>query len=133
MYCAESPSCQELVAPLEAIGPKYGVKLAYNTQISFSAPSYAAQCLAAQQAGVKALFIGDAVTVVESVAKDCAAQGYHPTVIASDGAVGEAFATAPGTLEQSARLRAADPVQRDQHAGHQDRWSRRSRSTSPSS
>ena len=96
MYCAEAAACQELVAPLEAIGPKYGVKLAYNTQISFSAPSYAAQCLAAQQAGVKALFIGDAVTVVESVAKDCAAQGYHPTVIASDGAVGEAFATAPG-------------------------------------
>jgi branched-chain amino acid transport system substrate-binding protein len=96
MYCAESPSCQELVAPLEAIGPKYGVKLAYNTQISFSAPSYAAECLAAQQAGVKALFIGDAVTVVESVAKDCAKQGYNPTIIASDGAVGVGFATTPG-------------------------------------
>jgi branched-chain amino acid transport system substrate-binding protein len=96
MYCAESPSCQELVAPLEAIGPKYGVKLAYNTQISFSAPSYAAECLAAKQAGVKALFIGDAVTVVESVAKDCAQQGYDPTIIASDGAVGVGFATTPG-------------------------------------
>jgi branched-chain amino acid transport system substrate-binding protein len=96
MYCAESPSCQELVAPLEAIGPKYGVKLAYNTQISFSAPSYAAECLAAQQAGVKALFIGDAVTVVESVAKDCAQQGYNPTILASDGAVGVGFATTPG-------------------------------------
>jgi branched-chain amino acid transport system substrate-binding protein len=96
MYCAEAASCQELVAPLEAIGPKYGVKLAYNTQISFSAPSYAAQCLAAQQAGVKALFIGDAVTVVQSVAKDCAAQGYNPTIIASDGAVGTQFTTTPG-------------------------------------
>jgi branched-chain amino acid transport system substrate-binding protein len=96
MYCAESPSCQELVAPLEAIGPKYGVKLAYNTQISFSAPSYAAECLAAKQAGVKALFIGDAVTIVESVAKDCAAQGYNPTIIASDGAVGVGFTSTPG-------------------------------------
>jgi branched-chain amino acid transport system substrate-binding protein len=96
MYCAEAASCQELVAPLEAIGPKYGVKLAYNTQISYSAPSYAAQCLAAQQAGVKALFIGDAVTVVQSVAKDCAAQGYNPTIIASDGAVGTQFTTTPG-------------------------------------
>jgi branched-chain amino acid transport system substrate-binding protein len=106
MYCAEAAACQELVAPLEAVGPKYGVKLAYNTQISFSAPSYAAECLAAQQAGVKALFIGDAVTVVESVAKDCAAQGYHPTVLASDGAVGEAFATAPGL---SSNLLAFEP------------------------
>jgi branched-chain amino acid transport system substrate-binding protein len=96
MYCAESPSCQELVAPLEAIGPKYGVKLAYNTQISYSAPSYASECLAAQQAGVKALFIGDAVTVVESVAKDCAQQGYNPTIIASDGAVGVGFTSTPG-------------------------------------
>jgi branched-chain amino acid transport system substrate-binding protein len=96
MYCAESPSCQELVAPLEAIGPKYGVKLAYNTQISYAAPSYASECLAAQQAGVKALFIGDAVTVVESVAKDCAAQGYNPTIIASDGAVGVGFTSTPG-------------------------------------
>ncbi len=96
MYCAEAAACQELVAPLEAIGPKYGVKLAYNTQISFSAPSYAAECLAAQQAGVKALFIGDSVTVVQSVAKDCAAQGYNPTIIASDGAVGIQFTSTPG-------------------------------------
>jgi branched-chain amino acid transport system substrate-binding protein len=96
MYCAESPSCQQLVAPLEAIGAKYGIKLAYNTQISYAAPSYAAECLAAQQAGVKALFIADAVTIDESVAKDCAAQGYNPTVIASDGAVGIQFLTTPG-------------------------------------
>ncbi len=96
MYCAEAAACQELVAPLEAIGPKYGVKLAYNTQISFSAPSYAAECLAAQQAGVKALFIGDSVTVVQSVAKDCAAQGYDPTIVASDGAVGIQFTSTPG-------------------------------------
>jgi branched-chain amino acid transport system substrate-binding protein len=96
MYCAESPSCQQLVAPLEAIGAKYGVTLAYNTQISFSAPSYAAECLAAKQAGVKALFLADAVTIDESVAKDCAQQGYNPTIIASDGAVGVGFATTPG-------------------------------------
>ncbi len=96
MYCAEAAACQELVAPLEAIGAKYGLKLAYNTQISYAAPSYASECLAAKQAGVKALFIGDAVTVVESVAKDCAQQGYNPTIIASDGAVGVDFKSTPG-------------------------------------
>ena len=133
MYCAEAAACQELVAPLEAIGPKYGVKLAYNTQISFSAPSYAAECLAAQQAGVKALFIGDAVTVVESVAKDCAAQGYYPTIVASDGAVGIQFASTPGPREEPVGLRAADPVQRDQHPGDQGDGRRPSRSISPPS
>jgi len=95
-YCAESPSCQELLAPLKAVGSKYGLTLGYVAEISYSAPSYAAQCLAAQQAGVKALFIGDAVTIVEAVAKDCAAQGYFPTIIASDGAVGVGFTSTPG-------------------------------------
>jgi branched-chain amino acid transport system substrate-binding protein len=95
-YCAESPQCQQLVAPLKAVGAKYGLKVGYVTQISYSAPSYAAQCLAAQQAGVTALFIGDAVSVVEAVATDCDKQGYDPTIMASDGAVGEGFAKTPG-------------------------------------
>jgi branched-chain amino acid transport system substrate-binding protein len=95
-YCAESPSCQELVTPLKEVGASYGISLSYIAEISASAPSYTAQCLAAQQAGIKALFIGDAVTVVEAVAKDCAAQGYNPTYIASDGAVGSSFLTTPG-------------------------------------
>src|ERR1700722_10423735 len=34
MYCAEAPACQELVSPLESIGAKYGLKLAYNVSIS---------------------------------------------------------------------------------------------------
>src|ERR1700679_767032 len=63
-YCAEAPSCQQLVAPLKAVGAQYGVSLSYIAEISASAPNYTAQCLAAQQAGIKALFIGDAVSVV---------------------------------------------------------------------
>jgi branched-chain amino acid transport system substrate-binding protein len=68
--------------------------------------SSAAECLAAKQAGVKALFIGDAVSVVEAVASDCNAQGYDPTIIASDGVVGEGFIKTPG-LEKN--LLAFDP------------------------
>jgi branched-chain amino acid transport system substrate-binding protein len=95
-YCAESPACQELLNPLKKVGSQYGVTLSYVAEISASAPSYAAQCLAAKQAGVKALFIGDAVSVVEAVATDCNQQGYDPTIIASDGAVGEGFEKTPG-------------------------------------
>jgi branched-chain amino acid transport system substrate-binding protein len=96
LYCAESPACQELVAPEKAAATKYGENLAYITQISASAPSFAAQCLAAKQAGATVLFIADAVSVVESVASSCAAQGYSPTIVASDGAVGKQFPQTPG-------------------------------------
>ena len=95
-YCAESPACQELLTPLKEVGSQYGITLGYVAEISASASSYAAQCLAAKQAGVKALFIGDAVSVVEAVATDCNQQGYDPTIIASDGAVGEGFQKTPG-------------------------------------
>jgi branched-chain amino acid transport system substrate-binding protein len=96
MYCAESPSCQELVAPEKAAATKYKEDLAYITQISYSAPNYDAQCLAAKQAGATVLFVADAVTVVQKVASDCASQGYKPTIVASDGAVGKQFPTSPG-------------------------------------
>src|SRR5207248_18502 len=94
--CAESPACQELVQPEKDASKKYSVPLAYLTAVSASAPNYTAQCLAAQQAGADTLFIADAVSVVEHVAKDCNTQGYKPWVIASDGAVASAFNKLPG-------------------------------------
>lgn len=96
IYCSESPACQELVAPEKQASITYGLPLAYSTGVSASAPSYTAQCLAAQQSGADVLFIADAVSVVESVAKACHTQGYNPTVLASDGAVGSAFNGLPG-------------------------------------
>jgi branched-chain amino acid transport system substrate-binding protein len=96
LYCAEAATCQEGVAPFEATAKKVGEKVGYVTQVSFSAPNYDAQCLAAKQAGVEALTVADAVSVVESVASDCTKQGYTPWQIALDGAVGESFLTAPG-------------------------------------
>lgn len=95
-YCAEAPACQELVAPERAAAKQYNENLAYITQISASAPSFAAQCLAAKQAGATALFVADAVSVVEAVGSSCAKQGYTPTIIASDGAVGRQFTSTPG-------------------------------------
>jgi len=95
-YCAEAATCQEGVAPFEATAKKVNEKVGYVTQVSFSAPNYDAQCLAAKQAGVEALTVADAVSVVESVANDCLKQGYTPWNLALDGAVAESFQTAPG-------------------------------------
>jgi len=80
MYCAEAPVCGTFSAPFAkslqtAVG---GMSLAYNASIAASAPSYTAQCLAAKQAGVNALFIGDTPAVIPRVLTDCAQQGYTP-------------------------------------------------------
>lgn len=80
-YCAEAPVCQQLVAPQTRAAKADGTTLVYTASISFSASSYAAQCLAAQQAGAGAIVIYDGTTVVSHVAKDCAAQGYKPHII----------------------------------------------------
>jgi branched-chain amino acid transport system substrate-binding protein len=95
-YCAESPACQELVGPEKTVSAQLHENLVYQTAISASAPSFAAQCLAAKQDGATALFIADAVSIVEAVASSCNQQGYDPTVIASDGAVGNQFPQDPG-------------------------------------
>jgi branched-chain amino acid transport system substrate-binding protein len=99
-YCAESVTCLQAVAPLKAQGAKDHVPLVDATEISASAPSYAAQCLAAKQAGAGALVVADAVSVVESVAKSCEAQGYDPYEIALDGAVALSFTSTPGLKDK---------------------------------
>lgn len=96
IYCAESPACQQLIGPESQAAQQYGVPLVYKASVSASAPNYTAPCLAAKQAGVQALFIADAVSVVEKVAKDCSSQGYTPSVISDDGAVAAAFKNSPG-------------------------------------
>jgi branched-chain amino acid transport system substrate-binding protein len=94
-YCAEQAICAEEMAPLRATAARLGVPVVYAAAISASAPNYTAQCLAAEHAGTKALFIADAVTVDLSAAASCLQQGYRPTEIAVDGAVALSFETAP--------------------------------------
>jgi branched-chain amino acid transport system substrate-binding protein len=96
LYCAESPICQQLVAPEKAAIAKAGLQLVYSSSISATSSSFAAECLAAQQAGATTLFIADAVAVVQSVAQSCTKQGYKPQVIADDGAVAQSFLKTPG-------------------------------------
>jgi branched-chain amino acid transport system substrate-binding protein len=96
LYCAESPICQQLVAPEKVAISKAGLQLVYNSSISATSSSFAAQCLAAQQAGATSMFIADAVQVVQSVAQSCTKQGYKPVAIADDGAVSQSFLQTPG-------------------------------------
>lgn len=81
LYCAESPSCQEAVGPVKAAGKNLGIPVTYVAAISATAPNYAAQCLAAKDAGVDAVFIADATSTIVKVISDCARQNYHPKYV----------------------------------------------------
>jgi branched-chain amino acid transport system substrate-binding protein len=95
LYCAESVQCQESVPLIKAAGQSLGVPDVYNASIAATAPNFTAQCVAAKQAGVKAVFIGDSTSVIARVAQDCAAQGYQPVYITEGtGFTNQALTTA---------------------------------------
>jgi branched-chain amino acid transport system substrate-binding protein len=99
-YCAESAQCQESVPLIKAAGQSVGVPVTYSASISATAPNYTAQCVAAQQAGVKAIFVGDTISVIARVANDCKQQGYNPIFVTEGTGFQDLALTAPG-LENS--------------------------------
>ena len=96
LYCAEAVQCQEGVAPMKELSTKMGLPLKYDGEVSATAPSYTAQCVAAQQAGVTALFIADIAAVAAKVAQNCSQQGYHPIYVVDGVILGPSFQTTPG-------------------------------------
>lgn len=86
LYCAEAPQCAELVPLLKTAGAKVGVKQVYAQAISSTALDYTAQCVAAREKHVSAMFLAGASTTNGRVATDCAQQGYHPVyLVEGDG------------------------------------------------
>lgn len=79
VYCAEAAACEDVISPTKQAGKKLGVPVNYVAEISATAPNYTAQCLAAEQAHISAIFIADVPTVVQNVGHGCSEQGYNPT------------------------------------------------------
>jgi branched-chain amino acid transport system substrate-binding protein len=78
-YCVEAASCSQIASVDKALGQQYGVPLVYDAGISYSAPNYTAQCLAAKAAGPpQVLTVGDSGQITETVAEDCAQQNWSP-------------------------------------------------------
>ena len=95
VYCVEVAICAESIHQGEKVAAHYGIKYVYTSSIGFAAPNYTAQCLAAKQSGATAMTVGDASSVVEHVVTDCAAQGYTPRQLSSDGTVAAAWLKIP--------------------------------------
>jgi branched-chain amino acid transport system substrate-binding protein len=93
LYCAEVAACAQSVPLEKADAASVGIPLAYTASFAASAPNYTAQCLAAQQAGVDALFVaGASQSANQRVLDNCASQHYQPAAIAAVGTLGSAAA-----------------------------------------
>jgi branched-chain amino acid transport system substrate-binding protein len=95
MYCAEAAVCAEGVAPLKTAAASLNVPLVYSTAITFDAPNYTAQCLAAKQAGADVLWIAQSVNATLAAGNSCATQGYTPLELDDDGGITAAVLGAP--------------------------------------
>jgi branched-chain amino acid transport system substrate-binding protein len=96
LYCAESVQCQESVPLIKAAGQSVGVPVVYSASISATAPNYTAQCVAAKQDGVTAIFIGDSTSVIARVAADCSQQNYNPIYVTEGTGFTNQALTSPG-------------------------------------
>lgn len=96
VYCDDAPVCQQSVPVFEQTGRQLGVAVTYDAAISATAPNYTAQCLAAEQQHVQAVFIGETADTTVAFAKSCAQQGYTPLYVTEGAGFGMNVATAPG-------------------------------------
>jgi branched-chain amino acid transport system substrate-binding protein len=78
LYCVEAPSCAETSGLIKSAAQHLGVPFVYNAAVAMSAPNYTAQCVAAKQAHVSAIEIGDSSNILARIANDCSLQGYNP-------------------------------------------------------
>jgi branched-chain amino acid transport system substrate-binding protein len=87
LVCAEAPVCAGLPPVLTRIATQVigGSSVAYSGKIAASQPNYTAECLAAKEAGVDALYVAQNSVVVERVADQCGQQGFHPVMLGTVG------------------------------------------------
>ncbi|RLV47459.1 hypothetical protein D9V37_14760 [Nocardioides mangrovicus] len=103
VYCKESAGCTGVKTMMFDLGlsKANGGDPVYSAEASLAAPSFTAQCIAAQQAGVQVLAVAFDTSNVIRLAKDCDKQGYHPVYAESGTVPGDSLAAVPameGTL-----------------------------------
>jgi branched-chain amino acid transport system substrate-binding protein len=93
-YCVEAPICAQAVPPARGVARQLGMTVTAGA-IAASAPSYAAQCLAAKGSGVDAIWVADTAPVVQRFAADCRQQGYDPLEVGELGSATTAWLADP--------------------------------------
>ena len=67
-----------LKAHAEEAAKKFGIKVVYNAGASLTQPDYTSHCLGAQSAGAEIFAVSLDGNSVQSLARSCAAVGFHP-------------------------------------------------------
>jgi branched-chain amino acid transport system substrate-binding protein len=98
MYCAEAPTCEEAVTPFKQAGQKQGMAVPVALKIAAATPTFAAACLASQQAGAQAMSVLQEFSVVDKVISDCTKQGYHAVWVADGLDLAPSWVSTPGGL-----------------------------------
>ena len=97
IYCKESPGCTAVHTMMFDLGlsEANGGDPVYSAEVSLAAPSFTAQCIAAQQAGVQTLAVAFDTANVIRLANDCDKQGYNPTYVEAGTIAGDDVASTP--------------------------------------
>jgi branched-chain amino acid transport system substrate-binding protein len=97
LYCAESPVCKQSVSYVAAAAKIVGGVSVSSTQISSSAPSYTAQCLAAKNANVDAFMPAVGADVALRVIDSCTQLDYTPHQVNQTEDTGTSWLKDPNT------------------------------------
>ena len=87
MFCTEAPACKQLKGILPAFLKIQNspVKVVNSSDASASQPSYAANCLAAKNAGANSVSVFQSQSVTARIMQQCQQQGWSPTLIGANG------------------------------------------------
>lgn len=78
IYCAESPSCEDITKVVVQRASEFGLQPVYSAKASLAQPDFTAECLAARNAGAQILASALEATGAARIARACNRQGYHP-------------------------------------------------------
>jgi branched-chain amino acid transport system substrate-binding protein len=92
LACSEATQCALANSFLKPLATKGGVQYVYGGLVSSTAPDYTASCLAAQQAGAKAMvLLVPTAAEGQTIASDCARQNYKPAYIIPGEAIAAGY------------------------------------------
>lgn len=96
IYCAEAPTCEQLVPLVKSAAKQVGLPVVYSASISATAPDYTAQCVAAKSDHVTALALFDVSAPNIRFGTNCHQQSYDPIYVTEGFGYSDDQGQAPG-------------------------------------
>ena len=95
IFCIEAQACGDVDRVWGEVGPKAGMELVYRAKASIGQPDFTAECLNAQKAGAKTVFVAMDTNSVGRLTASCARQGYRPVYAVQSGTAADRMTQDP--------------------------------------